>query len=135
MSARLGGAAARMVRYARVARLATLLPDGAPHVVPVSPAVDGDTIVFASDDSAKLRNVRRDPRVALVVDDYVEDWDALRRVALFGRATVVEEGPAWERGRDLLYAKYAQYETESPILPGETAVVRIDVERVSTLGA
>ena len=134
MTPALDGPAATMVRHARVAHLATLLEDGSPHVVPVCPVLDGDRIVVALGGGAKLRNVRRDPRVALVVDDYVEDWDALRRVAVFGRATVVDDGPAWERGRDLLYAKFAQYEPQAEILPGETAVVEVSIERVSTLG-
>jgi PPOX class probable F420-dependent enzyme len=126
--------AAAMLRDARVAHLATLLPDGSPHVVPVCPALDGDRVVVALGGGAKLRNVRGDPRVALVVDDYVEDWDALRRVAVFGRATLFEDGPEWERGRDLLYAKFAQYEPQAEILPGETVVVEIAIDRVSTLG-
>jgi PPOX class probable F420-dependent enzyme len=126
--------AAAMLRHARVAHLATLSPDGSPHVVPVCPALDGDRVVVALGGGAKLANLRRDPRVALVVDDYVEDWDALRRVAVFGRAELVAEGPAWEHGRDLLYAKFAQYEPQAEIVPGETVVAEITIDRVSTLG-
>jgi nitroimidazol reductase NimA-like FMN-containing flavoprotein (pyridoxamine 5'-phosphate oxidase superfamily) len=102
--------------------------------VPVCPALDGDRVIVALGGGAKLANLRRDPRVALVVDDYVEDWDALRRVAVFGRASVLEDGPAWERGRALLYAKFAQYEPQAEIVPGETALVEIAIDRVSTLG-
>jgi PPOX class probable F420-dependent enzyme len=123
-----------MLRHARVAHLATLLPDGSPHVVPVCPALDGDRVIVALGGGAKVANLRRDSRVALVVDDYVEDWNALRRVAVFGRATLVEDGPAWERGRDILYAKFAQYEPQAEILPGETVVAEIAIDRVSTLG-
>ena len=54
----------------RTASLATVLPDGAPHVVPVWFVIDGDQVVFTIPaDSAKGRNIQRDPRVALVVDD------------------------------------------------------------------
>lgn len=54
----------------RTASLATVLPDGTPHVMPVWFVLDGDQIVFTTPaDSAKGRNIRRDPRVALVVDD------------------------------------------------------------------
>jgi PPOX class probable F420-dependent enzyme len=126
--------AVAMLRHARVARLATVLPDGSPHVVPVCPALDGERVVVALGGGVKLANVRRDPRVCLVVDDYAEDWDALRRVAVFGRATVYDDGPAWERARDLLYAKFQQYEPQAAILPGESAVVEIAIDRVSTLG-
>jgi PPOX class probable F420-dependent enzyme len=130
----LGEPAAAMLRRARVAHLATLLPDGSPHVVPVCPVLDDERVIVALGGGAKLANLRRDPRVALVVDDYLEDWDALRRVAVFGRATLVEDGPAWERGRDLLYAKFAQYEPQAEILPGESVVAEITIDRVSTLG-
>jgi PPOX class probable F420-dependent enzyme len=134
VTARLPDAAALMLRHARVAHLATVLPDGSPHVVPVCPALDGDRVVVALGGGQKLRNLRRDPRAALVVDDYVEDWDALRRVAVFGRASLFEDGPDWERGRDLLYGKFAQYEPQAEIVAGETVVVAVAIDRVSTLG-
>ena len=123
-----------MVRHARVAHLATAGPDGTPHVLPVCPVLDGDHVLIASDESAKLRNLRADPRVALVVDDYLEDWDALRRVLVWGTATVILDGPAWVRGRGLLYEKFQQYEPQAPIVPGRTVMVRIAVERVSSEG-
>lgn len=51
-------------------KLATVRPDGRPHVVPVWFTLDGDTIVFTVDGaSAKAADLRRDPRVALCVDD------------------------------------------------------------------
>jgi len=54
----------------RTASLATVLPDGTPHVVPVWFVIDGDQVVFTIPaDSVKGRNIQRDPRVALVVDD------------------------------------------------------------------
>jgi PPOX class probable F420-dependent enzyme len=54
----------------RTASLATVLRDGTPHVAPVWFVIDGDQVVFTTPaDSAKGRNLRRDPRVSLVVDD------------------------------------------------------------------
>jgi hypothetical protein len=54
----------------RTASLATVLPDGTPHVMPVWFVIDGDQVVFTTPaDSVKGRNIQRDPRVALVVDD------------------------------------------------------------------
>ena len=53
-----------------IAHIATLLPDGAPHTVPVWVDVHGDRIRFlTSPGSRKARNVARDPRVALSVTD------------------------------------------------------------------
>ena len=49
-----------------VAHLATVLPDGAPHSVPVWVDPEGDRIaIMTGPDSVKARNLRRDPRVAL----------------------------------------------------------------------
>jgi PPOX class probable F420-dependent enzyme len=54
----------------RTAKLATTRADGAPDVVPVWFVLDGDEVVFTcSSSSVKARNLARDPRAALVVDD------------------------------------------------------------------
>lgn len=54
----------------RTGKLATVRADGRPHVTPVWFLLDGDDIVFmTSRDAVKGRNVLRDPRVALCVDD------------------------------------------------------------------
>lgn len=48
------------------AHLATTAPDGAPHLVPVHPSWEGDTLwVMVGLDSVKARNIRREPRVML----------------------------------------------------------------------
>jgi PPOX class probable F420-dependent enzyme len=49
-----------------LAHLATVLPDGSPHTVPLWIGTHGDRIVFfTGPNSRKARNLRRDPRVAL----------------------------------------------------------------------
>ena len=54
----------------RTAKVATTGADGRPHVVPVWFVLDGDTVVFTTGDrSAKALHMRRNPRVALCVDD------------------------------------------------------------------
>lgn len=54
----------------RTAKVGTVMPDGTPHVMPVWFVLDGEQIVFTTGaDTVKGRNLRRDPRVALVVDD------------------------------------------------------------------
>ncbi len=122
------------LRWVRVARLATLGPHG-PHVVPVSTVLAGDELVFATEvATAKVRNIRSDPRVALVFDDYVEDWSGLRQVAVRGTARIESAGPAWERGRSLLYAKYQQYEAGAPIMEGRTVIVLVRVDEVASSG-
>ena len=54
----------------RTAKVATVGADGQPHVVPIWFVLDGDTVVFTTGDrSAKALHMRRNPRVALCVDD------------------------------------------------------------------
>src|SRR5262245_2701017 len=54
----------------RTAKLATVRPDGRPHLAPIWFALDGDTIVFTTwHTTVKAANLRRDARIALCVDD------------------------------------------------------------------
>lgn len=54
----------------RTGKLATVAADGRPHVVPIWFVLDGETLVFnMGAASAKAKHIRRDPRVALCVDD------------------------------------------------------------------
>jgi PPOX class probable F420-dependent enzyme len=105
---------------ARVGRLATVTADGGPHVVPVTFALLGGTIVTAVDAKPKttralrrLENVRATGRASLLVDHYDEDWSALWWVRVDGRAAVIESDAAI----DALVAKYEQYRTARPAGP------------------
>lgn len=119
----------------RVARLATIGPGGAPHLVPVVFALDGDTVYSAVDAKPKrttnlqrLANVRDDPRATLLADHYDEDWTALWWVRADGRGRVIERGePEADRAVELLAARYPQYVATPP--PGP--VLAVDVERWS----
>ena len=84
-----------------MARLATAGGDGQPHLVPVTFAMDGDLIYTAVDYKPKksvnlrrLRNIRENPRVALLADYYDEDWDLLWWVRIDGWASVVDDEQA-----------------------------------------
>ncbi|GAA1602091.1 PPOX class F420-dependent oxidoreductase [Kribbella hippodromi] len=62
----LNPAVRRAVESASIAHLATVLPDGSPHSIPLWVSTLDDNIVFLTGpDSQKARNLRRDPRVAL----------------------------------------------------------------------
>jgi nitroimidazol reductase NimA-like FMN-containing flavoprotein (pyridoxamine 5'-phosphate oxidase superfamily) len=131
----LDGPAAVFFAEQRAVSLATSLPDGAPHVVPVSPVLDLDRIVFASEaDTAKVRNLRNDHRLSMSADEYDEDWSKLRSVIVFGRAQIIESGFEWERARNLLYDKYPQYPTDAPIEEGSTVIVDVTLDRIVTWG-
>ena len=131
----LTAAEAAFVASRRVAHLATVLPDGTPHVVPICTVLDMDRLVFASErDTQKIRNIGDDPRVAIAFDEYAEAWRELRQVIVFGRAYFVEGGPEFVRDRQLLYDAFEQYPTEAPIEEDSSVVVEVRLDRATSLG-
>jgi PPOX class probable F420-dependent enzyme len=126
----------------RVARLATVDETGYPHLVPVCYATDGSAYYSALDAKPKrvapgrlrrVRNIRANPRVALLFDHYEEDWGRLRYVMVQGRAEVLSEGPEWSAARGLLRAKYPQY-VAMP-LAEDGLMIKITPERVTAWSA
>jgi PPOX class probable F420-dependent enzyme len=112
---------------ARVARLATVDPRGRPHVVPISFALDGDTLYTAVDEKPKrtrelqrLRNIQANPQVEVLIDEYDEDWSRLWWVRLRGTARIVDD----RRAMELLAAKYPQYRERPPVGP----VIAVSIE-------
>ncbi|WP_327086977.1 TIGR03618 family F420-dependent PPOX class oxidoreductase [Nonomuraea sp. NBC_01738] len=78
-----------------VAHLATVLPDGSPHTVPLWVATRGDHVVFLTGPgSRKARNLRRDPRVALSL---TAAGNPFQPIVIRGRVVEWLEGDvAWE---------------------------------------
>ncbi len=81
----------KFLREPRIADLATVRPDGAPHVAPVWYHYDGDSVKIVADPKAvKLRNIDRDPRVVLSVATQDEPY---RYVIVRGTAERSDEDP------------------------------------------
>ena len=124
----------RRVAEARVGRLATVGPDGDPHLVPICFAVlegDGDVIVSGTDEKPKttyalrrLRNIAENPTATLLVDHYEEEWERIWWVRVDGRGRGVNDDAERELAVAALRAKYPQYEHIG--IPG--AVLAIDVD-------
>jgi PPOX class probable F420-dependent enzyme len=75
-----------------IAHLATVLPDGAPHAVPVWVGVEDGRIAFlTSPRSRKARNIDHDPRVALSIADHERPN---RMAHVRGRVVEVVDGDA-----------------------------------------
>ena len=114
-----------------MARLATADAEGRPHIVPVTFALDGDTVFMAVDQKPKrtralkrLANIAENPRVALLADEYDDDWSRLWWVRADGMARV---GELSVRALDLLRGRYDQYVADPP----EGPAIVVAVERWS----
>jgi PPOX class probable F420-dependent enzyme len=113
--------AQQFIRDHRVARLATSDANGQPAVVPICYAFDEEHLYVAIDEKPKsvpdlelkrVRNIRANPRVAVVVDDYSEDWSKLVYVLISGTAEIIspsENAGEHRRAVELLREKYPQY--------------------------
>lgn len=112
--------------------LATLMPDGSPQVTPVWCDFDGThVLVNSARGRVKDRNMRRDPRVALVIMDPENPY---RYVEVRGRVVEITEQGADEH-IDKLARKYLGVEKYPYRQPGEVRVLyKIRPERVSGLG-
>lgn len=132
----------------RVARLATSGEDLQPAVIPICYVFDGEHIYSPIDEKPKsvaasslkrLRNIEANPRVALVIDDYSEDWSRLSYVLIIGRAEIVipdelaiEEAQEHARAVELLREKYSQYRS---MKIDERPMIKIRPTRIKRWGA
>jgi PPOX class probable F420-dependent enzyme len=127
--------ARRFLEAHRVGHLATAGADGAPHVVPVCFATDDAGIYFVADEKPKRRparvlrrlaNLRANPRAALIVDDYADDWTRLAWLLVRGPARFLDERTAHAAALRLLRARYPQYTTMALDDPDAHPIVRIE---------
>ncbi|HXV34343.1 MAG TPA: PPOX class F420-dependent oxidoreductase [Gaiellaceae bacterium] len=120
-----------------LAHLVTVNPDGSPQVSIVWVGLDGDDVVSAHlrGEQQKLRNIRRDPRVALSVEAPGTNALGLREyLVVHGRATI-EEGGAPELLQELARTYLGPDVTFPPMPdPPPGFRLRIAVERVGGVG-
>jgi PPOX class probable F420-dependent enzyme len=126
---------------ARVARLATLSAERKPHAVPVCFAFDGSVFYSAIDGKPKrvapsrltrLKNIKETPQVALLVDQYDEDWTRLWYVLVRGEAQLVSASAEHKRAVQRLRTKYPQYDAD--MLADDAPVLRITPVRITAWG-
>jgi PPOX class probable F420-dependent enzyme len=116
----------------RTATLSTVRADGSPHSAPVWFLLDGDDVVLnTGKDTVKGRNLVRDGRVSLCVDD---DRPPFSFVVLQGRATVSEDLAEVRRWATLIAGRYmgedrAEEFAARNAVPGEV-LVRVQVDKV-----
>ena len=116
----------------RTGKLATVRADGRPHVVPIWFTLRDDDVVFNTHESSvKATNMRREPRVAIAVDDQAPPYSF---VTIEGIATLGEDDPqlveiATEIGGRYMGVDRAEEYGARNGVPGEL-VVRVPMSRV-----
>lgn len=137
MSFELDQTTREFIREHRVGRFATSGADQQPLVVPICYVFDGENIYSPLDEKPKtveggalkrVRNIRANSRVALLIDDYSEDWSKLVYILIKGTAKIIsptEDASEHARVVELLREKYPQYRAmqiqERPIIKIEPA--------------
>ena len=113
--------ARRRFEASDVARLATVRPDGAPHLVPIVFALVGDVVYTAVDHKPKrttrlqrLANLRAEPRCALLADAFDQDWSRLWWARADGEAEVIDAPAADHEGLVALAARHPPYRDRPP---------------------
>lgn len=131
----------RFVRTARVAHLATADRKGWPLVVPICFVLDGKAVYSPIDEKPKtalpqglrrVRNIRENRNVSLVIDRYNENWRRLAYVLITGTARILTRGKSHSRAVSLLRRKYPQYRR---MAIHDKPIIQISVKRLKSWGA
>lgn len=131
---------AEILRNARILQVASINPDGTPHLVPMWFELDDDgLIVFTTyATSQKVLNLGRDPRITVLAETG-SAYNELRGVSIDARAEVVRDPQVTARALALVGAKYAGRPrpeppatppTELPAQTSKRVTVRIHPLRV-----
>jgi PPOX class probable F420-dependent enzyme len=122
----------KLLREPAYCEIATLMPDGSPHIAQVWVDTDGDHILINTPEGTqKLRNIRRDPRVAVNV---VDPKNSYRVAAVRGKVSEVTTEGADDQIDRLAY-KYLGQEKYMFRQPGQIRVmVKVTPEKINEIG-
>ncbi len=120
----------RFLESKELCRFATATAAGAPHVTPVLYASDGNSIVIVTDyGTKKLKNLKENPRVSLVVDEYRPN----RGIVIQGECTIYEKGTEYRRLLKILFRKFKYYRN-NPWGEGEAPILKITPRKIISWG-
>jgi PPOX class probable F420-dependent enzyme len=126
---------AEFIERSRTATMATVLPDGRPHLVAMWYAVvDGEIWFETKAKSQKALNLRQDDRITCLIEDGLT-YDTLRGVSLEGRGIIVDDADAlWKVGVDICERYTGPYtEDARPLVEtmlAKRVAVRVEVSRI-----
>jgi PPOX class probable F420-dependent enzyme len=119
-----------------VAHVWTSNADGSPQVSVVWVIAHGDEILFGTDgESQKAKNLRRDPRIVLSLEDTERNERGYQRHLVVRGTAAIEPGPAPEL-MDALARKYTELGQHPLALRDSptSVVVRVTIDRISGVG-
>ena len=130
-------AARQLLDSAAVATVITIDPDGTPQVSAAWIGVeDGEIVIGTLDDQRKLRNLRRDPRIALALQsDRINEWGLREYMVIKGTARITEGGAPELLQR--LARTYLGPDVVFPAIPDPPPgyVTRIRIDQLSGIGS
>lgn len=115
------------------AHLTTLMPDGSPQITPLWVDYDGEHVLLNSEEKRqKTKNVERDPRVALSIQDPENPY---RYIQVRGEVVEVTKDGAREHIDKVLSKRYLNMDEYPNHLPDDVRVIfKVRVDRVQTMG-
>ncbi len=123
---------------ARDLQVASLNADGTPHLVTMWYVRDGEDLLFWTyGKSQKVVNVRRDPRIAVLVATG-EEYEQLRGVSVNGTATVIDDRDTVLAIGERIFEKYWGPITSEDVRAGvhtmgaKRVVIRVTAERTTS---
>jgi nitroimidazol reductase NimA-like FMN-containing flavoprotein (pyridoxamine 5'-phosphate oxidase superfamily) len=121
----------RFLMRNEVGRLATVCPDGTPHVVPVCYIYRAGAFLVATDyETRKYHNLLTNNNVAFVVDVY-KPGRGIRGVFIQGMSTILETGTDFREAYALFYKRFSWVRAD-PWKEGEAPFVRIEPSHKSS---
>ena len=103
----------KFVSRVRVARFATSDQNAQPHVIPICFEIGNDLNIYSAIDGKpksgdfntlkRVKNIRKNPKVSVLFDEYTENWEQLAYVLIRGEARVETDGIEREYGLSLIH--------------------------------
>jgi PPOX class probable F420-dependent enzyme len=114
-------------------QVATINADGTPHVVPMAYLVwEGRIGLWTDPRSRKVVNLRRDPRVTLLLEDG-QSFETFRAVQLRGTARIYDDREVSRQAGEVLFSRYGGLDdaarAQAETLAAERVLVVIDPVR------
>ena len=122
--------AVRLARGKNLATVVTLMPDGQPQALLTWVDTDGEHILVNTEPQRqRARNVRRDPRITVLIHSASDPWDWAE---VRGRVVDMITGEQARQHIDELSNKYVGSDYRNPVGPQGRVILKIAADKVNT---